>query len=216
MPIYSSDSDEQPETPIRLFDHQKSIHALLGGGKVADILLWRNKYVSAAILIGFTIIWFLFEVLEYHFVTLLCYSMLFLMLAIFIWSNGAGYINWNPPDVDKFTLSEHTVRSFHSKINTVLSTFYRVSRGEDLALLGVAIVTLLTLSVIGDCFSSLNVLYIGFLCMETLPALYERYEEQVDEIADKGNRNVKKLYRKFDSHVLNKIPRGPVKEKKFR
>ena len=33
MPIYSSDSDEQPETPIRLFDHQKSIHALLGGGK---------------------------------------------------------------------------------------------------------------------------------------------------------------------------------------
>lgn len=58
--------------------------------------------------------------------------------------------------------------------------------------------------------------YQGFVCLETLPALYERYEEQVDEIAGKGNRNVKKLYEKFDSKVLNKIPRGPVKEKKFR
>ncbi|KAJ9708259.1 hypothetical protein PVL29_000359 [Vitis rotundifolia] len=216
MPIYSSDSDEQPESPIRLFDRQKSLHTLLGGGKVADILLWRNRNTSAAILIGFTIIWFLFEVLEYHFVTLLCYSMMFLMLAIFIWSNGAGFINWSPPDVDNLTLSEHTVQSFHSKINTVLSTFYRVSRGEDLALLGVAVAILWILSVIGDYFSSLNVLYIVFLCMEILPALYERYEEEVDEIADKGNRNVKKWFRKFDTKVLNKIPRGPVKEKKFR
>ena len=58
--------------------------------------------------------------------------------------------------------------------------------------------------------------YQGFVSLETLPALYERYEELVDAIAGKGNRNVRKLYKKFDSKVLNKIPRGPVKEKKFR
>lgn len=57
---------------------------------------------------------------------------------------------------------------------------------------------------------------LGVVCLETLPALYERYEEEVDHLATKGNRDAKKLYKKFDSKVLNKIPRGPVKEKRFR
>lgn len=52
--------------------------------------------------------------------------------------------------------------------------------------------------------------------METLPALYERYEREVDYIAGKSSQDVKKLYDKFDSKVLDKIPRGPVKEKKFK
>lgn len=56
----------------------------------------------------------------------------------------------------------------------------------------------------------------GFLGLETLPFLYEKYESEVDYLASKGNRDAKKLYKKFDAKVLNKIPRGPVKEKKFR
>lgn len=56
----------------------------------------------------------------------------------------------------------------------------------------------------------------GFLCLETIPALYERYEREVDHLAIKGNQDAKKLYKKFDDNVLNKIPRGPVKQNKFR
>ncbi len=52
--------------------------------------------------------------------------------------------------------------------------------------------------------------------MQTLPVFYERYEEEVDYLATRGNRDLKKLYTKFDSNVLNKIPRGPVKNKKFK
>lgn len=48
----------------------------------------------------------------------------------------------------------------------------------------------------------------------TLPALYERYQNDVDYLASKGNRDIKKLYRKIDTKFLNKIPRGPVKENK--
>lgn len=53
-----------------------------------------------------------------------------------------------------------------------------------------------------------------FLCIQTLPALYDQYEDEVDYLAGRGSRKLKKVYRKFDSKVLDKIPRGPVKEKK--
>lgn len=53
-----------------------------------------------------------------------------------------------------------------------------------------------------------------FLCIQTLPALYDQYEDEVDYLAGRGSRNLRKVYRKFDSKVLDKIPRGPMREKK--
>jgi hypothetical protein len=55
--------------------------------------------------------------------------------------------------------------------------------------------------------------WLGLLCALTLPALYERYETEVDHLVAKGREDLKKFYRKVDSNVLNKIPRGPVKTK---
>jgi hypothetical protein len=52
---------------------------------------------------------------------------------------------------------------------------------------------------------------VGFL---TLPALYEQYEYEVDHLAIKGKQDLKKLLSNVDTRFLNKIPRGPVKEKK--
>jgi hypothetical protein len=49
------------------------------------------------------------------------------------------------------------------------------------------------------------------LCALTIPALYERYETEVDHLVAKGGEDLKKFYRKVDSNVLNKIPRGPIK-----
>ncbi|KAA8529111.1 hypothetical protein F0562_034090 [Nyssa sinensis] len=187
-----------------------------GVSLVADILLWKDKNLSAAILVAFTIIWFLFEVVEYNFVTLLSHLSIIMMLIVFIWFNGAGIMNWNPPDIRDIKVPESTFRWLFTKINWLLLTLYEISCWEDLAMFLLAIAFLWILSVIGSYFSSLNLFYIGFLCMETLPALYERYEKEVDHLASHGNRDVKKLYKKFDSRVLNKIPRGPVKEKKFK
>lgn len=52
----------------------------------------------------------------------------------------------------------------------------------------------------------------GFICILTVPFLYNRYDEHVDYIADREFRRMKKMYRRFNSQFLNKIPRGPVKE----
>ncbi|KAF8021224.1 hypothetical protein BT93_G1609 [Corymbia citriodora subsp. variegata] len=177
--------------------------------QVADILLWRNKKLSLAILIGVTATWFLFEVVEYHLVALLCHLILASMVIIFIWSNLADFIQRDPPNIYSFQLSEVTCRILFQKIDKLLSKVYDISSGNDWRLFFGAIAFLWMLSVLNNYVSSLNLLYFVFVCMETLPALYERHENQVDHLAGKSRKGAKKLYKKFDSKVLDKIPRGP-------
>ncbi|KAJ4713447.1 Reticulon-like protein [Melia azedarach] len=229
MPIYSSyssDSDDIVTTksssttvrprPRRLFGRQQPIRAVLGGGKVADILLWENKTVSAALLIGMTVIWFLFEVVEYNFVTLMCHLSITTMLVTFIWFKGAEFFNWNRPKIPETVLSESTFRevasTFRAKFNQILSKLLDIACGKDPGLFILAVASLYILSVIGTCFTFLNLLYLGFFCLQTLPFLYDRYEDQVDYLADKEIRRLKKMFKRFNSSVLNKIPRQPVKE----
>ncbi|CAA2960099.1 reticulon B9 [Olea europaea subsp. europaea] len=209
-----ADSDDQIVYTRRWFGHEKPLHAILGEGTLADIVSWRNKNLSASILIGFTVIWFLFEVVEYNFVTFFCHVSIVVMLVVFAWSTGAGLAHRNPPDLRALTIPESTFRWLLTKIHRFLVKFYDVSSGKDLKTFFLAIAFLWVLSGIGNYFSSFNLLYTGFLCLATIPALYERYQDEVDYLASKGNRDMKKLYKKFDIEVLNKIPRGPVKEKK--
>lgn len=58
------------------------------------------------------------------------------------------------------------------------------------------------------------IFFVGFLCVGTLPALYQRYEKEVDYLVNKAIRDMKIVLKQFDSNVLSKIPRGQVKEKK--
>jgi len=59
----------------------------------ADVLLWRNKRISGSVLAGATVIWMLFEWLNYHFLTLVCLALVLSMSALFLWSNAAVFIN---------------------------------------------------------------------------------------------------------------------------
>ncbi|XP_027367661.1 reticulon-like protein B14 [Abrus precatorius] len=199
-----------------LFGRQRSLHAVLGGGKLADILLWKDKISSGAIVAGFSIIWFLFEVVDFNFVTLLCYTLIALMLILFVWYNAAGLITWSLPNIYEYEIPKHTLTYIHNKLNFSLRTFYDISTGKDLTLFFVTIAGLWIMSAIGNYFTTLNLLYIVFLCLVTLPVMYERYEYEVDYLASKGNQDVKRLFKTLDSKVLNKIPRGPVKEKKYK
>ncbi|XP_010279360.1 PREDICTED: reticulon-like protein B9 [Nelumbo nucifera] len=218
----SSDSDDQLEAPVKLFGRQRPLHDIFGGGRVADVLLWRDKKLSTAVLIGVTFLWILFEVVEYNFVTLVCHISITTMLVVFIWSNTAPLLFHRPPEIRQINelLSESTFKevalNFRTKFNQFLSILYEIASGKDLKLFLLAITLLWIVSVLGTYFSTLNLLYLGLLSIQTLPALYERYEKDVDHLASKGNRDMKKLYRKFDSKVLKKIPRGPTKDKKLK
>ncbi|KAL2948110.1 hypothetical protein AAZX31_20G108300 [Glycine max] len=163
---------------------------------------------------GFSIIWFLFEVVEYNFLTLLCHILMAIMLILFVWYNAAGLITWNLPQIYDFQIPEPTFRFLFQKFNSFLRRFYDISTGKDLTLFFVTIAGLWIMSAIGNYFTTLNLLYIMFLCLVTLPIMYERYEYEVNYLASKGNQDVQRLFNTLDTKVLTKIPRGPVKEKK--
>ncbi|XP_057424897.1 reticulon-like protein B9 [Lotus japonicus] len=198
-----------------LISHQTPLHALLGGGKIADVLLWTDKVTSAAVVAGFSIVWFLFEVAEYNLLTLVCHTLIAFMLILFIWYNAAGLVTWRIPKINDIAIPESTIRYFHTKLNLFLRKFYEISTGQDLKLFFVTISGLVIVSIIGNYFTIANLLYLMFLCFVTVPVMYERYEYEVDYLASKGNQDLRRLFSTLDSKFLNKIPRGPVKEKKF-
>jgi len=59
----------------------------------ADIILWRDRKASASILAAATAAWGLFEVAEYHLLTVVCYVAMIGMLLIFIWTNASTFFN---------------------------------------------------------------------------------------------------------------------------
>ncbi|KAM0909585.1 hypothetical protein ACQ4PT_014716 [Festuca glaucescens] len=59
----------------------------------ADLFLWRNKKISGGVLAGATSIWLLFEVLEYHLLTLFCHCLILTLGTLFLWSNASAFIN---------------------------------------------------------------------------------------------------------------------------
>ncbi|KAG1330671.1 Reticulon-like protein [Cocos nucifera] len=116
---------------------KKTLYDFLGEGKVADVVLWRKKRLSAGILAGFTALWLLFEVEEYHFVTLLCNMAIAAILVFFIWSNVAVLFGLSPPKIPEVRiLSEQAFKEFvetlHRKLSRFASVLHRIAFGDDL------------------------------------------------------------------------------------
>lgn len=59
----------------------------------ADIFLWRNKKISGGVLGFATAIWVLFELVEYHLLTLVCHVLILALAVLFLWTNASNFIN---------------------------------------------------------------------------------------------------------------------------
>lgn len=203
----------------RLFGREKPVHRVLGGGKSADVLLWRNKKISASVLTGATAIWVLFEWLNYHLLSLLFFTLVLGMLALFLWSNASGLFNRTPSKVPRLRLPEELFVNIGvtigAEINRFLGFLQNVSTGGNLKQFLMVILSLWAAAVIGSWCSFLTVIYIGFVGAHTLPVLYERYEDQVDSFVYGLLDQLQHHYRKIDSSVLSRIPKGNFKGKKI-
>ncbi|KAF7018650.1 hypothetical protein CFC21_031917 [Triticum aestivum] len=73
--------------------HHRPLHALLGGGAVADLLLWRRRNTSAAAVAGATLFWFLFERAVYSLASVLSNAVLLLVDILFFWAKSASLLN---------------------------------------------------------------------------------------------------------------------------
>ncbi|KAI9108440.1 hypothetical protein K1719_020631 [Acacia pycnantha] len=223
----SSDSDdEKKDSPspsikskiFRLFGREKPVHKVLGGGKPADVMLWRNKKISASALGVATVLWVLFELLEYYLLTFVCHFLMLALAILFLWSNASAFINKTQPRIPEVHIPEEPVLQFASalriEINWLFATLRDTASGRDLKKFLSVIAGLWVFSIVGSWCNFLTLFYIAFVLLHTVPVLYEKYEDQVDAFAEKATVEIKKQYAVFDAKVLSKIPKGPLKDRK--
>ncbi|XP_068654595.1 reticulon-like protein B8 isoform X2 [Aristolochia californica] len=203
----------------RLFGRQKSIHKVFGGGKSADVLLWRNKKISSGVLVGATVIWMLFEWLNYNFLTLGCLALSGGMLMQFVWANASGLLNRSQSRVPRLVIPDelfvNVAVTVGAEVNRFLNYLQDVSTKRNVKKFLVIIASLLAAAIVGTWCNFLTVVYIGFVAAHTLPVFYERYEDQVDNFIYNLLGQFQNQYRKLDSSVLRRIPKGNIKLKKF-
>ncbi|KAI4980789.1 hypothetical protein ZWY2020_021274 [Hordeum vulgare] len=71
----------------------RPLHALLGGGAAADLLLWRRRNASATAVTGATLVWFVFERAGYSLASVLSNALLLLVIILFFWAKSASLLN---------------------------------------------------------------------------------------------------------------------------
>ncbi|KAG8077831.1 hypothetical protein GUJ93_ZPchr0007g5193 [Zizania palustris] len=149
----------------RLFGRERPVHSVLGGGKPADLVLWRNKKISGGVLAGATAIWLLFEVMEYHLLTLLCHCLILSLAILFLWSNASAFINKSPPNIPEVKIPEdltvNIALSLRFELNRGLATLREIGHGRDLKKFLIVIAGLWVLSVLGSSCNFLTLFYIG-------------------------------------------------------
>lgn len=194
----------------RLFGRQKPVHSLLGGGKSADVMLWRNKKISSSFLAGATAIWGMFEWLNYHFLSLVCFALAFGMLLQFVLSNASGFMNRSPSEVPRIQIPNEwfvdIAMSIGTEVNRSLRILQDVACNGNLRQFLLAVSGLVAAAMIGSWCNFLTVLYIGFVAAHTLPILYEKYDVQVDGFVDNLLGKMQHHYKNIDARVLSRVP----------
>ncbi|KAL8138476.1 hypothetical protein V2J09_004477 [Rumex salicifolius] len=201
----------------RLFGREKPVHHVLGGGKPADVLLWRNKKVSAGVLGTATAIWVLFELLEYHLLTLICHTLIFSLAVLFLWANASTFINKSPPCIPEVNLPQQAILDFASavsyELNRGLHLLHEIALGRELKKFLVVIAGLWLFSILGSSCNFLTLVYIIFVVLHTVPFLYEKHEDKVDSFAERAAVEVKKQYVVVNDKYLSKLPKVPLNKK---
>uniref|UniRef100_A0ACD5Z7Z6 Uncharacterized protein n=1 Tax=Avena sativa TaxID=4498 RepID=A0ACD5Z7Z6_AVESA len=203
---------------FRFLGKDKSVHKALGGGKTADVLLWKDKKMSAAVIGGATVIWVLFEVVEYNFMPLVSHLLIGTLAIVFLWSKATIFIKKSSPDIPEVQISEelaaNIVKVLRTDINQALGLLREIAMGHDLMKFIGVIIALWILSEIGSLCDFLTLIYAAALMLHTVPILYHKYQDKVDHFAGKAHVELRKQYQILDAKVLSKIPRGPVRAEK--
>ncbi|XP_023514697.1 reticulon-like protein B1 [Cucurbita pepo subsp. pepo] len=227
-PSHNSDAgkiaDSPPSPPVeeaegsKMVDSEQPVHRVLGGGKPADVLLWKNKKISAGILGGATAIWAFFEVLEYHLLPLICYALILVVALLFLWSNAHIFIYKTPPHLPEVRIKDEpflqVASAARTMINRAIATLGDIASGRDVKKFLAVVAGLWILSVIGSWCNFLTLFYIAVVLLHTVPVVYEKYKGKIDTSAQRIMVESKKRYAVFNEKVVSKLPKGVFREKK--
>ncbi|PUZ49433.1 hypothetical protein GQ55_7G325500 [Panicum hallii var. hallii] len=165
--------------------HPRSLHALLGGGAVADVLLWRRRNASAAAVAGATAVWFVFERAGYSLPSVLANALLLLVAILFFWAKSASLLNRPLPPLPNLEVSDVVVEKAADRalvwINRVLAVGQDIAIKRDRKIFIRVILILWVVSYVGMLFNFLTLIYIGVMLSLLVPPLYEKHQDHVDE-----------------------------------
>ncbi|XP_043718146.1 reticulon-like protein B12 [Telopea speciosissima] len=203
----------------RLFNRQRTVHQILGGGLVADVMLWRRKDVTLGILVVTLAAWVVFERSGYTLLSLVSSVFLLLISILFLWAKSAAILNRPPPPLPNLHISEQVVNEaaavICSQMNNFLSTSRDISLGKDSKMFLKVAAFLWLISVVGSWADFLTLGYTSLAIILTIPALYERYEDQIDRYILMGYRELRRLFVKLDNEILSKIRRSIYEKRKL-
>ncbi|XP_075485642.1 reticulon-like protein B16 isoform X1 [Primulina tabacum] len=202
----------------KLFGRQVTVHQMMGGGKAADVMLWRRRHVSFGVVVIATIAWLLIERSGISFLPLCSDVLLILIVLMFLRANYAVFRNKPLQALPELVLSEEMVNnaaaSFRVKINYMLLMAHDITLGKDFRLFFKVVIALWLLSVIGCLLSFFTFAYIaGIIISVTVPALYDKFQDHVDRYADMVHRKFSKHYKIVDENLHSRLPRTLSKDK---
>ncbi|XP_042512176.1 reticulon-like protein B12 [Macadamia integrifolia] len=196
----------------RLFNRQRTVHQILGGGLVADVMLWRRKDVTLAILLVTLAAWVVFERSGYTLLSLVSSVFLLLIAILFLWTKSAAILNRPPPPLPNLHISEEMINEaaalICSQMNNFLSTSRDIALGKDSKMFLKVAAFLWLISVVGSWTDFLTFGYTSLAIILTVPALYEKHEDQIDRYILIGYRGLQRLFVKLDNEILSKIRRS--------
>ncbi|KAL6988087.1 3beta-hydroxysteroid-dehydrogenase/decarboxylase isoform 2 [Sarracenia purpurea var. burkii] len=187
-------------------DGPSKSYVYLGRGRVADILLWRDKKQTLTTIFILIAIYFNFIASGYTIITAV--SKLLLVASIFLFIHGIlpgkvlGYTIEKIPG-SSYYFSEEMSRQFALSVvsswNSAVNSLESLCKGNDWTLFLKVVLSLLTLSFLGA-FSLENLFVIGLPFAFVAFFVYEKKEEEID-------RSVLKLFSfgcKFKSNIFGK------------
>ncbi|RXH99906.1 hypothetical protein DVH24_021708 [Malus domestica] len=185
----------------------------------ADVLLWKKWSGGVLLLTSTTASWLLFERAGYNLLSFVANVLLLLVVILFLWAKSASLLNRPLPPLPDMEISEANVvkaaDALHAGINRGLSIARDIAIGRNWKLFLQVAFCLWLASYIGSFFNFLTLVYIGVLLSLSVPMLYDKYQDHIDDKLHVANRVIQAQYRKIDGSILKKIPLRSNKEKKL-
>lgn len=186
------------------------VHQALGGGSVADVLLWKKWYGGVVVLISATTMWFLFEVAGYNLLSFVANVLLLLVVILFFWAKAASLLNRPLPPIPDMEISEESVvkaaDAIQVWINPALSIAQDIALRRNLKLFLKVSMGLCVLSFLGSLFNFLTLVFIGVLLSLSVPVVYDKYQDNINAKLSLACEIFQMQYRKIDDNLLKKIP----------
>ncbi|KAI6678026.1 hypothetical protein NL676_038822 [Syzygium grande] len=161
-----------------------SVHQALGGGCVADLLLWKKWTGGATLLVGATALWFVFERAGYNVLSFVANVLLLLVAILFFWAKSASLLNRPLPPLPDLEISEQSIVKIavvmQEWVNYTLSIARDITVGRNWKLFLQVALGLWFISYIGSLFNFVTLVYIGVILSLTVPFLKRRFNRSTD------------------------------------